>query len=262
MLYKMSFLSNKTKSLEPLPFLGFTDLEKAEKDLEQLLSENLFEVLFEDGALMPIFRERSLQAEGDIYALDRNGCLVIFELKRGFAGDDAMLQVLRYGQEAGQWAFNVLDSKYKVFCGKSDVSLAKDHQEAFNLDTALLSSEFNRHQHFVVIGNAANDSLISAVDYWRRQGLSVDFLPYRVYSIGNERYFEFFSLPYDIHQNPASIKGVIFDTNRTWDEDAVWEMMEKRRVSTYGDRKHVVDYLNPRDIIFYSHKWVGVIAAA
>jgi len=33
---------------------------------------------------MPIFQERQLQPEADIYALNREGDLVIFELKRGF----------------------------------------------------------------------------------------------------------------------------------------------------------------------------------
>lgn len=92
--------------------------------------------------------------------------------------------------------------------------------------------------------------------------MSVDFLPYRIYSIGQQHYFEFFALPYDRHQNPTSIKGVLFDTNRSYDEDKIWEMMEKKRVAAYGDMKHVVDYLNTKDIIFFSHKWVGIIAAA
>ena len=39
-------------------------------------------------------------------------------------------------------------------------------------------------------------------------------------------------------------------------------MMEKRRVAAYGDVKHVVGYLNPKDVVFFSHKWVGVVAAA
>ena len=77
-----------------------------------------------------------------------------------------------------------------------------------------------------------------------------------------QRYFEFFSFPYDRHRNPATIKGVLFDTNRSYDEDAIWEMMEKARVAAYGDIKHVIEYLNPRDIVFYCHKGVGVIAAA
>jgi hypothetical protein len=39
-------------------------------------------------------------------------------------------------------------------------------------------------------------------------------------------------------------------------------MMEKKRVAAYGDIKYVIDYLNPKDIVFFSHKWVGIVAAA
>ncbi len=140
--------------------------------------------------------------------------------------------------------------------------MAEAHKEAFNLERPLLPSEFNRRQQFVIVGNAANDALINAVDYWKRQGLSADFLPYRVYRIGEQYYFEFFALPYDRHQNPAVIKGVLFDTNRSYYEDAIWEMMEKSRVAAYGNIKYVVEYLNPKDLVFFSHKWVGIVAAA
>lgn len=262
MLYKLLRNSGGFKGLEPLSFLDFADLGKIEKDLEVLLADQLLDVLFEGAALMPVFQERPLQAEADLYALNRIGDLVIFELKRGFAGADAMLQALRYGQDTGQWTFNMLEAKYRSYCRNETASLADAHREAFSLERLLLPSEFNIKQHFIIVGNAANDSLINAVDYWKRQGMSIDFLPYRVYSIGDEYYFEFFALPYDRHQNPSSVKGVLFDTNRAYDEDAIWEMMEKNRVAAYGGIRYVVEYLNPKDIVFFSHKWVGVVAAA
>lgn len=111
------------------------------------------------------------------------------------------------------------------------------------------------------MGSAANERLIEAIDYWKNQGLSVEFLPYRIYEIEGQRYFEFFSFPYDRHRNPAAVKGVLFDTNRTYDENSLWEMMEKSRVAAYGDLKYVVEYLNPGDFVFFYHKWEGIVAA-
>ena len=262
MLYKLTLADSGTKDLEPLPFLDFADLGKIEKDLEVLLATHLLDVLYEGAALMPIFQERPMQAEADLYALNRTGDLVIFELKRGVTGADAMLQALRYAQDAGQWTFNALEEKYKTYTGNTSISLVDAHREAFNLERSKPPSEFNTRQHFIIVGNAANDDLIDAVDYWKKEGLSVDFLPYRIYSIGQQHYFEFFALPYDRHQNPTSIKGVLFDTNRSYNEDSIWEMMEKNRVAAYGEIKYVVDYLNPKDIVFFSHKWVGIVAAA
>lgn len=37
--------------------------------------------------------------------------------------------------------------------------------------------------------------------------------------------------------------------------------MEKSRVAAYGGNKYVVEYLNPGDVIFFYHKWVGLVAA-
>lgn len=264
MLYKLSDTGKGLGTLEPLSFLEVSDLQRSEKDLEDLLADHLLDVLFEDAALMPIFQERQLQAEADVYALNRAGDLIIFELKRGLAYDDAVLQAIRYAQNAGQWIYSELQRRYDLYMlkkGMTTTKLQEAHKEAFQLENPLSISNFNRRQHLYVVGNAANEGLIRALNYWKTQGLSVEFLPYRIYDIQGQRYFEFFSFPYDYHRNPATVKGVLFDTNRSYDEDAIWEMMEKARVAAYGDIKHVVEYLNPRDIIFFCHKWVGVIAA-
>ncbi|HEX2950931.1 MAG TPA: hypothetical protein VHV83_15415 [Armatimonadota bacterium] len=262
MLYKLTIAEIGSKDLEPVPFLDFANIGKLEKDLEELLADHLLGVLFEDAALMPISQERPMQAEADIYALNREGDLIIFELKRGVTGSDAMLQALRYAQVAGQWTYNTLEAKYQNYSGNSSSSLAEAHREAFNIERPLLPSDFNKTQHILVVGNAANDALINAVDYWKQQGLSVDFLPYRLYQINDQHYFEFFALPYDKHYNPSAVKGVLFDTNCCYDEESIWEMMEKKRVAAYGSVKYFVDHLNQKDIVFFSHKYCGIVAAA
>ena len=73
MLYRLTMTNDGTKDLEPLPYLDFADLGTIEKDLEGLIATHLLDVLFEDAALMPIFQERPIQAEADLYALNRNG---------------------------------------------------------------------------------------------------------------------------------------------------------------------------------------------
>lgn len=264
MLYRLTPSSEGLGSLEPLPFLDASALQRTEKDLENLLATHLLDVLFEGAPLLPIFQERQLQSEADLYALNRDGDLVVFELKRGVAGEDAVLQAIGYTQHAGRWVYSELDRRYQAYLQKRDLSavpLRDAHKEAFLLDSPLDPTSFNRRQHLYIVGNAANEALIDAIDYWKSQGLSVQFLPYRIYDVGDSRYFEFFSFPYDRHGNPSAVKGVLFDTNRSYNEESIWEMMEKSRVAAYGDIKYVVEYLNPRDIVFFYHKWVGVVAA-
>lgn len=242
MLYLLSPSNEGLGTLEPLPFLDASDLQRTEKDLENLLATHLLDVLFEGAPLLPIFQERQLQSEADVYAINREGDLVIFELKRGLAGEDAVLQAIGYTQRAGRWVYSEINRRYQVYLqngGLSHAELRDAHKDAFQLDTPLEPTNFNRRQHLYVVGNAANEALIDAIVYWKSQGLSVEFLPYRIYDVNGCRYFEFFSFPYDRHRNPSAVKGVLFDTNRAYREDSVWEMMEKSRVAAYGDIKYV-----------------------
>ena len=261
MLYKLGSSNGKFDKLEPVAFKDFASFENLEKDLEELIAKSILDILFEDSSLMPIFQERQYQAEADIYALNEKGELIIFELKRESASEGAVHQALRYAQESGQWSYAKLQEKFRKYAD-IEVDLTIAHQEAFNLEHALDAKEINTKQHLLVIGSAADDSLINAVDYWKKQGISIEFLPYRIYELGDEKYFEFFALPYDRHKNPSDTKGVLFDTNKSWDEDSIWYMMENCRVAAYGDAKRFVEYVYSGDIVFFSHKWTGLVAAA
>ena len=261
MLYKLISSNGAFDKIEPVEFKDFSSFGKLEKELEELIAKSILDVLFEDASLMPIFQERKYQAEADIYALNEKGELVIFEVKRGAAGEEAVHQALRYAQNAGQWSYAKLQKNYKQY-SNSDMDLIEAHKEAFNLEHALDAKEINNKQHLLVIGSAADDGLINAIDYWKKQGVSIEFLPYRVYEIAGEKFFEFFAAPYDRHKNPSDTKGVLFDTNRSWDENSIWYMMENNCVAAFGDAKRFIEYVHSGDIVFFSHKWNGIVAAA
>lgn len=261
MLYKLKSSSGVFDGLESVPFKDFSDFGQSEKDLENLIAGNILGVLFEDARLMPVFQERSFQREADLYALNEKGDLFIFELKRSEARGDALIQALQYAQHAGQWTYAQLQERYRQYTGRQD-TLDHAHHEAFSLAEPLDTKEFNQRQQLLIIGSAADKSLINSVGYWQRQGLSIDFLPYRVYELAEQRYFEFFALPYDQHQNPADTKGVLFDTNRSYNENSIWYMMENECVAAFGDAKRFVDYIYPGDTVFFSHVGTGIVAAA
>lgn len=265
MLYKLDFGEHTAAILEPLGFTDLSGVGGLEKDLENLLADHLLDVLYGEAQLMTIFQERQRQSEADLYALNQEGDLVIFELKLGVVGEDAVHQLLRYAQDAGQWTFAKLEAKYDIYVWKNEQekpSLADAHRDAFELERALEPGEFNRRQHLRLIGSAADEKLIDVVTYWNQQSLSISFAPYRIYEIAGEYYFEFFSAPYDQHTNPKERKGVLFDTNRAYNEDSVWDMIEKKRIAAYGDRKDAVESVKRDDIVFYSHKGYGIVAAA
>lgn len=257
MLYKIGQTNGIPNALTPLAF-GNLDLEK---HLENLMADQMAGVLFEDNEMMPIFQERSQQPEADIYALNEKGNLIILELKRGAAGGDAVYQALRYCETAAHWDFNTLQAKLATYSGNPSIKLQEAHKIHFGLEHALDESDFNTSQHLMIVGTAGSDDLIRNVNYWKSHGLSVNFIPYRIFKIGGDDYFEFFSHPYDRHANPAHAKGVIFDTNLSYDAESIWYMCEKDRVAAFGGIKGIVKSLGKGDIVFLYHKGEGIIAA-
>ena len=261
MLFELKLSQESNDDLKPLPFKTLKDMGRQEKDLEQILDDHLHDTLYQQAPLMTFFRERSFQEEADLYALNRKGDVVLFELKREGAGAGAVQQILRYAQVAGQWSYSELDEKYRTYA-EDEKELREAHQETFGLEEPLDTSQFNRRQELRVVGNAADTKIIEAVEYWTGQGLDLSFVPYRIYTIGGSHYFEFFAKPNDRRINPADRKGVLFDTNRSYNQGAVWDMIERKRVTAYGGSKDQADYLNRGDIVFYYDKGDGVIAGA
>ena len=70
--------------------------------------------------------------------------------------------------------------------------------------------------------------------------------------IGEEKFSK------DTSTNP---RGILFDTNKAFDLDAVWQMMENKKVAAYGSIQDLVDKLHQDDIIFFYHSGKGIIAA-
>lgn len=265
MLFKItkSGSDQESNSLEPVPFKDFAGLGM-EKGLEEMLARHLFHVLFEQDPLMPVFQQRQWQPEADILALTQTGDLVVLELKLRAADKASLEQVFRYAQDVGQWNYSRLDREYKKYQPES-AGLVSDHQANFGLAQPIKEEEFNQRQHIKIVGTGANDELVKAIEYWKEQGVSIDFLPYRVYELGATAYFEFFSPPHDRHRNPADQKGVLFDTNETYTncyENSIWYMMDNERVAAFGDAKTWVEVLNRGDRVFFYHRGWGVVAAA
>ena len=255
MLYKY-----ENNTLEKLGYYSYSDFKGKEKDLENLLAENLNDLYMEDAQLMPIFQERQRQEEPDLLAVDKNGNLVVFELKRGEVKGDTTIQVMRYTQNYGQKSYFELNKIYKKY-NLTGLELKNAQKGAFGLDKALDESEFNKKQKMVIVGNSLDISLIDAVEYWKSKKIDIDFLPYRFYKINDEIYFEFFAKPYDYHLNVFDKKGIMFDTCRSYDENAVKDMFKDKKISAYNSASKFIKSFNKGDYVFYYHKGWGVIGA-
>lgn len=274
MIYKIQQENSVFQNLELLPSLNIFELAKYENELEILLTKHLLKVLFKEGDLMQIYQEQPEPSQTDIYALNKNGDLVIFNLTkildaaRQENGDlsEIETQVIVRWSDVDNLSFADLEKSFqKCDSTRWSKSLAKEHSSFFKLKRPLLPTEFNRQQHFIFVGSVRNEvcvnALIEAANYFKGIAHSVEFAPYRVYQINNELYLEFFSIPSARHLILSDVKGVLLDMDCR--EDELFEMMKNNKVAAHGDKKYLVEALNAKDIAFLmDDKKIGIVAAA
>ena len=260
MLYKLN--KDDIQKSARTQIASLSDFGLKEKDLENFLGSRLTDVVFED-ELMLIGQERAFQAEADLLALDKDGVLYIFELKRWESRQEDLLQVLRYGQKFGRYTYDDLESLARRH-GKliSNWSLSDAHRAVF--DVSLEKTDFNCNQVFVLVTNGADEETLSAASYWSSKGLKIFCMPYDVFNIGGEPYLQM--RPY----NPTGAAVVerntdyyIVNTNASHMPDAWKEMIgdhKTGKAAAYYDRKDAVRSIRHKSKVYLYHTGVGIIA--
>ena len=232
MLYKIN--AAEIESSTRMEIRTPADFDLKEQDIENFFKSRLGEIVSED-QLMLIGQERKGQEEADLLALDKDGILYIFELKRWQSNPENILQVMRYGQIFGRYTYEELEDLARRQ-QKLDGVLKEKHKEYFDLSKELLDSDFNKDQVFVLITNGMDKDTISAVNFWSKKGVRIECSPYRIYNIKGEPYIQFDTYnPDDEIFSEENTSFFIVNTNRTYMSDA-WKDMPKRWFNGQGFR--------------------------
>ena len=232
-----------------------------EEDIESFFKDRLNEIVSED-QLMLIGRERKFQEEADLLALDKDGILYIFELKRWKSEQENILQVMRYGQIFGRYTYKELENLAKRQLKlKESWSLSKSHAEHFGLEPALPESKFNTDQVFVLVTNGIDSDTISAISFWSQKGIKIECSPYRIYEIDDRPYIQFDTYNPENEVIPEKEPHFfIVNTNKTYMPDAWEEMIRDNKASAYYGRKYSINNIPPQSCVYLYHTGVGVIA--
>lgn len=260
MLFELPESKEGKKGLESIKVSSLNDAGWKEKDLENLLTNNITRLVREE-YLMPISQERPMQEEPDILALDKDGILHIFELKRAKSEPKHLLQVMRYGQRFGVYDYEQLNKKYQNFEKGSEKDLQEAHKEYFGLEEKLPKKEFNKNQKFIVVTNGLDRETLRSIIHWREKGLPIDPLTYNIYNVGNHFLLDF--NPYGGQEDEYSIaetRNHIVNTNVTHRPEAYKDMLAQNKASAYGSRVTAVDSIKKGDRVFLYHTGVGICA--
>jgi hypothetical protein len=179
-------------SPRPIKTSSLTDEGWSEKHLENYLRENLPALISDD--LMVVAQSRPYQPEADLLALDRQGDLWIFELKKVATSSDNLLQVIRYSQNAANLSVDDLSDLYLAYKGNKSDSLVVDFCKHFGFASPLAAQQWSdtlgKNHHLVVIADGTDEETVRAVSHWQRNGLDIQLWPYRVHA-GDKNAFRF-----------------------------------------------------------------------
>ncbi|MBQ7959287.1 MAG: hypothetical protein IJ330_06240 [Oscillospiraceae bacterium] len=260
MLYKLN-KNNQRETYKKVKRVTLADIGWKEKDLEKLIAQNICDFVSSND-LMTLFTERPRKEEPDILALDKNGELYIFELKRWEGKQENLLQVLRYGQLFGKSDYDELNSMFhKTFGDKED--LVESHALYFFGDKSkkIPEEKFNNKQHFVIVTNGIDQQTVESIIYWRNTGISIDAIVYWVFEIEGEYYIEFNTYSqmedYLEYENNCYVLNTNENNNKKHTEDM---LIHKKAAAYYPGWREKIKKFQKGDIVFLYKSGVGIIA--
>lgn len=259
MLYKLNKDTNKEKYTK-VKRVTLAEIGWKEKDLETLIANNIEDFICAND-LMTIFTERQWQEEPDILALDKNGELYIFELKREEAKNENLLQVLRYGQLYGNSDYNDLNELYRKYKKNKKSDLSADHTSCFSLSEPIDKNKYNPTQHFLIMTNGIDQKTMEAIQYWKKIGLNIDAITYWIYLINNECFIEFNTYSNDKEKLQYETRFYIINTDYSNNKKHHEDMLKQHKAAAYGKGwKEKIEKKQSGDTVFLYQSGVGIVA--
>lgn len=159
----------KTKTLVALKPTGFSDLNIRERfDIQEWIEKSP-EILGED--LLVIGKEVTLPSlkRLDLLCIDKQGLLVIVELKRDDSGSSVEWQAIKYASYCSKLLPEELFKQYAAYLGQGEAEAAKAIEEFIDEDI----DGINREQRIILASREFNSEVISAVLWLREYGINI-----------------------------------------------------------------------------------------
>lgn len=153
-------------------------VEHREAILEDWLENNPDDIV-ENGQLLIIGRQvtTNLGSFIDLLAIDRQGDVVVIELKRNRTPRETVAQALEYASFVEKLGYEQLEDILRTYTGDESVNLAQYHREYFVLASDE-ASVFNREQRIVIVGQIITPEIRQTSAFLRNKGIRVTCLEF------------------------------------------------------------------------------------
>jgi hypothetical protein len=148
-------------------------IQHEESILEDWLESNPDGIL-ENGRILIIGRQARTNFGGfiDLVGLDREGDVVVVELKRDRTPRDTIAQAIEYASFVERLDTNQLEAMLKDYMNDESLNIAEYHRDYFEIGTDEAVA-FNKNQHIVVVGQKITPEIRQTATFLRSKGFKV-----------------------------------------------------------------------------------------
>jgi hypothetical protein len=153
---------------------------------EEAVLENWLESnpdgIVEDSKLLMIGRQvaTNLGSVIDLLALDRQGDVVVLELKRDRTPRETLAQALEYASFVEALDWEQLEDILRSYINDESINLAEYHRQYFEL-SADEAVSFNKDQRIVIVGQIITDEIRQTSTFLRKKGLRVSCVEFSLF---------------------------------------------------------------------------------
>ena len=167
--------------LVPYSEKDFKD-ENLEEQLENWLEANP-DCILEDEDVLLIGRQvtTNLGSIIDLLGIDREGNLVVIELKRDRTPRDTLAQILEYASYVEELTLEQLEQLWIENYGEIEGSLPEYHREYFQLEEDEAAS-FNKDLRLVIVGQEIIKEVRQTSKFLQKRGLNVSCLEFKYFT--------------------------------------------------------------------------------
>ncbi len=160
-------------------------LDHQEVVLEEWLEANP-DGFLDDDRILIIGRQVTTNLGGfvDLLGLDREGNVVVVELKRDRTPRETLAQALEYASFVEQLDMDQLEAVLQKYTSDEGASLAESHRQYFGLD-AETAVAFNKEQRIVIVGQRIAPEIRQTARYLCGKGIRVTCVEFTFFETGD-----------------------------------------------------------------------------